>query len=360
LVWFRIWAEFVFAFSFGMFMGWILFRTENPTRVEGIFNASITRKIETSHDFLSSDKGKDILYKLESILSKEGPKQFLRQLSVWMNGDPEISTFCHPIAHSIGRNALVNLGFHASLEGMIGNKDARILRTCNAAYMHGIIEQYIEKQNNLLDAASFIQTNLCDTFPNPYDQTVASNKAECEHGIGHGIFHHIRTQHDSQTILEALSTCGNATTDTRSCQNGVWMDYFASTRISTITLKPESLHICDSLSYNTVNTWDCLIYAPTEYLLHNPGDYAGAIQFCSAGLDHPETCILGVGSQAGKENMLDLSIVENACLSANTPYQDRCFKSALEYYAMSTGIHSIPPSLFKNLIYFRRVCLNYA
>jgi hypothetical protein len=45
--------------------------------------------------------------------------------------------------------------------GMVGTSDAPLLRICNAAYMHGIIEHYLAASENLMDDVTMITDNIC-------------------------------------------------------------------------------------------------------------------------------------------------------------------------------------------------------
>jgi hypothetical protein len=311
-----------------------------------------------SYNFLMTSRGKEVLEELENTLDSDGPKAVLENLTKLMKDDSQIAASCHPLAHRVGRKAFHDLGFEAAFGGLPGTDDDAILRTCNAAYMHGIIEHYLAAEENLSDSVTFVETTLCNKLMPPKGN-LASNKWECEHGIGHGIVQHVRAQKEKETLVDALTYCKNTNVDTETCQNGIWMDYFASTRMTNTMLEPESLKICSDFSAVSIDTWDCLIYAPTEYLLHNPRDYVGAIQFCRDGLKDPTICIKGVGSQAGKENMLNFLPVEKACLSAGDSLQKVCFIEALNYYRMSSGLNHIPASLCHNLDYFKDQCLNY-
>jgi hypothetical protein len=310
-----------------------------------------------SYNFLSTTRGKEVIDELDQIMNSEGPKQVLERISKLMDDDAQIAASCHPLAHRIGREAFARFGFPGAFGTLPGTEDDAILRTCNAAFMHGVIEHYLAAHGNLPDAVASVKSKLCDKLTPPKSGASASNGWECHHGMGHGIVQHVRAQKEKETLSDALTYCMNTTTDTEVCQNGVWMDHFASTRVTDL-VEPESLKVCKEFASETLLDFDCYVYAPTAYLLHNPRDYVGAIQFCIAGLENPGTCIMGAGTQAAKENMMDYSPVETACLSApTTNLAESCFSSALDYHAMSTGSRTIPAFICDNLTHFRNMCL---
>lgn len=355
--WWKLLVLLFFAFAVGVAAGWFL-GTRDLASVPVLLpiSSSDQENAAVSYNFLTTTRGKEVLEELEHTLDVDGPKAFLEHLAKLMKEDSQIAASCHPLAHGVGRKAFQNLGFEAAFGSLPGTDDDAILRTCNAAYMHGIIEHYLAAEKNLSNSVILVEKTLCNKLTPPKGM-LASNKWECEHGIGHGIVQHVRAQKDKETLVDALTYCKNTSVDTETCQNGVWMDHFASTRMTNTMLEPESLKICNDFSGASIDSWDCLIYAPTEYLLHNPRDYAGAIQFCRDGLQDPTVCVQGVGSQAGKENMLNFMPVETACLSAGDNLQNLCVIAALDYYKMSTGLNQIPKSLCHNLDYFKSLCL---
>ena len=350
-------AVLILVFVAGVVVGRML-PTERALNLASRSGNSTADDYAVSYNFLTTTRGKEVIDELEQIMADEGPKQLLERISQLMDDDPQIAASCHPLVHRIGREAFRRFGFPGAFGSVPGTEVDTVFRTCNAAFMHGVIEHYLAAQDNLPDAVATVETELCNKLTPPKPGSMASNRWECHHGIGHGIVQHVRAQKEKETLSDALTYCVNTTADTEVCQNGVWMDYFASTRMTDM-LEPDSLRICETFAEETVAGFDCYIYAPTAYLLHNPRDYVGAIQFCIAGLANPDTCISGVGSQSAKENMMDFSPVETACLSAPTAsLATSCFYSALGYYTMSTGSSKVPAFLCDNLSHFKDMCLN--
>ena len=130
---------------------------------------------------------------------------------------------------------------------------------------------------------------------------------------------------------------------------------------SRIRLPPfaDSLQICNLSS----STFDCYIYAATEYLLAQPRDYVGAIEHCTdpaanIGTSGVGVCINGVGTQCAKENMKDFSVVEEVCLTLPADQGASCFQSALIYFRTSTESESPKEAgLCDNLTQYKQLCL---
>jgi hypothetical protein len=304
-----------------------------------------------SYGFLQTTRGTALDETLHDELLEQGPKVALEHIQLLMDEDDQVANSCHPLAHVLGRHALRELGFDAAWGGMVGTDDAPLLRICNAAYMHGIIEHYLLDSENLMDDVTMITDSICKELTN-----VDHGGWECHHGIGHGIIQHFRSIKDKETLTEAIDAC-KMTAFAADCENGLWMDHFASTRVSGM-LEPSSLEVC-SLAQS--DSWACGIYSPTEFLLHYPRAYKEAVQFCQTGFandtHHEHVCINGVGMQAAKENLHDYLPVEEACLTVPKGLQWAFFHEAIHYYTMSTGQSKIPPSLCENLVVFKDQCI---
>ena len=368
-----------------------------------------------SYNFLRTTKGSDIMRLLlddllstpqqqtaydttattsaEGYLLFYGPRRSLTHLSDLMKEDGQILSSCHPLAHNLGRVAYQFFGsMNGAFDAMVGTEDAHLLRLCNAAYLHGVIEYHLRdvSLDTLASAAAEIETNVCSKLSN-----VNFGSWECHHGIGHGIVQRHRMEGEKYAIEKSIESC-RETSAAIECENGMWMDHFAvsgnilamETRLmasdvvlaelkgalATVGIQqpeierrirlppfPPSLQICNGSS----SIFDCYIYAATEYLLVNPGDYVGAIQYCtdpSANIDMSGVgiCVNGVGTQCAKENMNDFSVVEKVCRTLNDNQQSAsCFQAALSYYRTSTENESPKDAgLCDNLSQFKQLCLN--
>jgi hypothetical protein len=306
-----------------------------------------------SYGFLQTERGTELEKTLHEELMAQSPKVTLQHMQALMDDDDQIANSCHPLIHMLGRNAFMELGFDSAWGGMVGTEDASLLRICNAAYMHGIIEHYLAASENLVEDVAMIKNNICKKLTN-----VKDGVWECHHGVGHGILQHYRTIKEKETLMEAIEACGN-TSFSQDCENGLWMDHFASTKVLGM-LEPSSLHVC-RLAMNDL--WACGTYSPTEYLLHHPGAYSGAVQFCLAGFRDDDrfsdSCVNGVGTQAAKENMHNFWPVEEAGLTVPEHLQRGYFLEALQYYELANG-SDIPPSMCENLVVFKDQCMDHA
>jgi hypothetical protein len=303
-----------------------------------------------SYGFVQTTRGTTLAETLHKELMFQGPKVALLHMQTLMDGDDQIANSCHPLTHMLGKNALMELGFDQAWGGMLGTPDAPLLRTCNAAYMHGIIEHYLAVSENLVDDVAMITSTICKGLT-----MVKKGVWECHHGVGHGIIQHFRSIKEKETLQQAIEACGN-TAFAKDCENGLWMDHYASTKVSGM-LEPSSLNVC---LLAKADLWACANYAPTEYLLHYPRAYSGAVQFCLAGFSYDsrfsDNCVRGIGNQAAKENLHDYWPVEEAGLTVPEHLQKGFFHEAIKYYSMSTG-SKIPPSMCENLVVFKDQCM---
>jgi len=147
-----------------------------------------------SYNFLRTAKGSQTLHSLLKELLKptcisddniflSGPRRALNHLSELMESDGQILSSCHPLAHNLGRAAYQYFGsLDEALDGMVGTDDAHLLRICNAAYLHGVIEyqlRSVKNLNKLASAARKIERKVCKNLDN-----VNIGGWECRHGIG--------------------------------------------------------------------------------------------------------------------------------------------------------------------------------
>lgn len=300
-----------------------------------------------------------MLESLEDSLKKDGPKFALSRVKDLLETNDQVASSCHPLTHMLGRASFEFYGFQQAFgDDLIGTDDASLLRICNAAFMHGIIEHYLrDSDNNLLENVNMVNESICKRLNN-----VELGTWECRHGIGHGVLQYYRAQAKLQELQGALQECRN-TQFVSDCENGLWMDHFASTNVGQ-DLEPSSLQVCYTFA-TTSSSGICSLYSPTEFLLHHPRAYKDAIAFCSEGLeDHApllHNCIKGVGMQAAKENLNDYRPVGVACQSAPTERdQTACFREALSYYHMTTGLAKVPKSVCEPLTIYKDLCQKFS
>ena len=377
-------------------------------------------------DLIMSSQPPDDSRQLEEITSSTnssgyedlpgGPRRALTHLQKLMKSDGQIFSSCHPLAHNLGR---VAYQLHGSYEGAYDgllDSDPQLLRLCNAAFLHGVLEYHLRSVSidKLVDEANEINKNVCTKMFH-----VDMGAWECHHGIGHGIIQRFRMDAPTMVIAQSMNVC-KQTSLNGECENGLWMDHFAVSgniramdnrlmaadvvetelqnaiaekddtddlvqtekdvdmdlsAVNIDGLEPETLQICNMASFG--NSYDCMIYAATEYLLVKPRDYSGAMHYCNdisanIGRSQHQTCVNGVAVQCAKENMLDYSVVEKLCEGRTArddehpddskDGKDTCFQQALEYFRMSSGnapgYHE--KDLCNNLTTFKQQCLEWA
>jgi len=400
----RFSAAFVIcSFAFGFVLGAVALATAGPTLFgvwsvdarwhydSGDGNGSHGQQADesaVSYNFLRTTKGSETLRVLLNELfeapnpssgeelssSVSGPRRALTHLSELMENDSQIHSSCHPIAHNLGRAAYLYFGgLDAAYDGMVGTDDARLLRLCNAAYLHGVIEfqlRDVGDVNYLVSAASQIEEKVCKNMNN-----VPAGAWECRHGIGHGIIQRYRMDAEKSPIQKGVEAC-KQTASPVDCENGLWMDHFAVSgniqsmenrmMASDVLMETLTSFVDGSLQGNNdssniqerfrlpplsptlqicnlgTDDFDCFIYAVTEYLLVHPGDYVGALKYCtnpSANITKSQInlCTQGVGTQCAKENMNDFSVVERVCETLELEAGISCFRTAVSYYDTSSG-----------------------
>ncbi len=378
-------------------------------------NANVnTDANSVSYNFLRTTKGSETMRLLlndlllpqqmqretpDSYPSLFGPRRALTHLAMLMDDDGQISSSCHPLAHNLGRVAYQIFGsLDAAYDGMVGTDDAHLLRLCNAAYLHGVIEFHLRDvpPDDLASAAREIESNVCVNMAN-----VNLGEWECHHGIGHGIIQRHRMEAEKDVIQKSMKSCEEVfgvSEGVTACENGAWMDHFAvsgnilamETKMMAIDVVanelkgalsvlgesqnglegaatrlpplPPTIEICH---LGSVAAIDCFIYAATEYLLVHPRDYIGAIQYCtdpSANIEPSEAslCVAGVASQCAKENMQDFSILEGVCQTLDDENKGfQCFQMGLAYFRTTTENESPRDAgLCDNLTHYQLDCFN--
>jgi hypothetical protein len=314
-----------------------------------------------SYSFLQTPRGLDLLQTLTNQLLEESPTVALRKLSELMKTDDQLNSSCHPLIHKLGRTAYEKLGFDAAVN-LVMEEDPNLMRMCNAAYLHGTIENFLRekhpKTNDFLQAnIAYVKETVCDKL-----DSVPLGQWECLHGIGHGILQHIRHQKLMESLQTSIKECHGDVT----CENGIWMDHFASTSISSELDPVEAMQVCDLATERGRTV--CLAYAPTEFLLHYPGKYKEAMTYCSTLREKSNTlvdvftCVGGVGWQTAKEHMDDFPEIERICQSApiDAMFKDECFDNALTYYKTATASDTVPARLCEDLDHFKDKCMKSA
>jgi hypothetical protein len=224
-----------------------------------------------SYGFLQTLQGKELYKELSNQLLNHSPQKALSSIFALIEGgNYQAASSCHPLIHKLGQVAVNGLGFDAALEDVMAYAPD-LLRACNAAYMHGVIENYMwQSQHDLTNDIQIIVTKLCSKLGD-----MNFGKWECQRGIGHGVMQRFRF-----VATQAAVTACNQTEFGGACKNGIWMDHFETTPLTSPPDAATTEMACDRFS-SPKSRDDCLFYSPTEYLLHYLRQYDNAIQFCT-------------------------------------------------------------------------------
>jgi len=328
----------------------------------GLFDDSnSSTSMDVSYSYVNSQEGINVLSDLYAICTSKGIRAGLEETVSRMASSSTFLGSCHPLMHKLGRKLYVEGGIIKTLAPLVATvgtgqstslperHDVDLLLSCNAAYMHGIIEQYLDEFGN--DKLDFLEKQLCTPLG-----TVGGwlAKWECYHGLGHGILQNERKAANIASLKSSIDTC-RSSSDQRTCINGLWMDYFAFTAVANDDADPTSnpLAVCIIVDPGT-----CYMYAPTAFLLHRPRAYTQALDWCVDSCKNLPAyrtggctlgCIGGVGMQTFKENLDDLRIVEAVCLVLKGASQrSKCFNGALGYYSFAMRT-AVPASLCNQL-----------
>lgn len=290
-----------------------------------------------SYAFLHTPGGVSLLQDLKETLHQDGPVQVLQKAAAVMDTDDQFASSCHPLLHLVGRTALDELGFQAAFGDLLSTDQMFLLRLCNAAYLHGVMENYLlfsENEQELVSRLATTRETVCRPMA-----AIDLGEWECYHGIGHGVLQYYRKEQTSRAIQATRNVCNSLERGASECTNGLWMDHFAATSMSAV-MDASTREICDLSDYQDKD--DCGIYLSTAFLLHRPRQYKEAVQFCMDNWEHDSrvamTCIGGLGSQMGKENLNDFGPVEETCLLAPSPkVQELCINQAIDYLFYNAG-----------------------
>jgi len=149
------------AFVAGILIGSLALRASQMASATTTTATTCPQQEAVSYGFLQTTRGMELLESLQDELRANGPKVALQKLQALLDTDEQVASSCHPLTHRLGRTALEELGFEGALDGMVGTDDAHLMRLCNAAYMHGIIENYLAHSDSLQGDVQHIDSEMC-------------------------------------------------------------------------------------------------------------------------------------------------------------------------------------------------------
>ena len=255
---------------------------------------------------------------LTDLMKTQGINASFKYTEQQIQTNPSFAKDCHPLLHELGHAAYAYYGGYA--KAIVYQNEL-----CDSGYTHGVLESYLSSGPDITQALQSACTGETTTF----------NQWQCYHGLGHGVM-----LVSFEDIDRSTSLCNTLPSDfSRSaCINGVFMQHFVVTDHdgSVPKTNPTSLHDCaiQPLDYKPA----CYNYAPSAYLTINNGQYASALKWChTAEKNYVPDCIGGVGSQAMKENITNISKVTDVCTEAGKAYTDVCINGAVGMYVYFMG-----------------------
>jgi hypothetical protein len=225
-------------------------------------------------------------------LNRTDPGVALDDLEHITRVQPQVTRFCHPVAHDLGHAALKKYGSFSKAAAFRND-------VCGSGYLHGIVEETLAQSPDPVAAV----TTLC----------APEMSASCIHGIGHGAMF---VSHLNVPEAERLCDRFGRTYQVVACSEGVFMQLFepgeddpaALAQLPSTRLAAEPLYPCPEQP--SVFQSACYFYAPIYFLqthdyVDHPEAFAQALRWC---LDAPtrsgqESCTRGTGSRLMKYNI---------------------------------------------------------
>lgn len=258
----------------------------------------------------SLDDYKIYRLKLKDIVNYQNPKQALQQLESDIKTEAVVQKNCHSFTHAIGNYALVKYDY--DLEKSI----AFNLDTCGGGYLHGIIEDYLEKNPEKSSQLYTICTN--------------SKNGACFHALGHGFM--LKNQFDVEKSVLDCKTLDLSLQQVR-CAEGLFMENFDSAN-SPDSDKPflnrsDPFYPCSSQQNPYKNA--CYYYSGRYIFRLNP-DKDTALQTClSLTTDMAMACVRGMSAGIVRSDLNNPEKMESVCQSVPKYFQS-CVAGAVNYH----------------------------
>ncbi|WP_133259995.1 hypothetical protein [Streptacidiphilus pinicola] len=255
-------------------------------------------------------------------LNRTDPGVALDDLEHITEVQPQVSRFCHPVAHDLGHAALKKYGSFSKAAAFRND-------VCGSGYLHGIVEETLAQSPDPVAAV----TTLC----------APQLAASCIHGIGHGAMF---VSHLDVSKAERLCDRFGQTYQVVACSEGVFMQLFepdeddpaALAQLPAQRLAAEPLYPCPEQP--SVFQSACYFYAPIYYLqthdyVNHPASFVQALSWC---LNAPtaggqQSCTRGTGSRLMKYNIDRPGWTAAQCEAAPQPWQrPACVGGMVSYW----------------------------
>ena len=248
--------------------------------------------------------------KLREIVIQENPKAALNQLQNDLKTEITVQQNCHSYTHLIGNFALEKYSF--DLEKSISYN----LDTCGGGYLHGIIEDYLEKYPEK-------RSDLYSICKNPLD-------GGCFHALGHGFM--LKNEFDTDISVLDCDILNTAKQRQR-CREGVFMENFDSANVSD-SEKPflkstDPFYPCNK--YKTPYLDDCYYYSG-RYVYRLEKDPYLSLQKClTLKNEFSALCVRGMAAGILRDNLTTPEKLEKICLSIASQLRS-CLTGAVNYH----------------------------
>jgi len=251
------------------------------------------------------------------VIRSQGAPEAERQIEYFAAHDQAVEADCHPIMHTIGRNAY-------RFYGSVTAATKYATEFCWSGYYHGVMEAYM---------AQFDDAKLMTQMPKICQQTPGKPYSfdyyNCLHGLGHGVT--IRFNND---IMKALPYCDAliGQWEQESCYSGAFMQNIVVDGVNhkSVNLKADDpVYPCDVVPDRMKES--CYLMVTSNILKVNGYDYAAGFKTCDAvEADYVATCYQSEGRDISGAMLLDPAKIVPLCDEGAPEHQADCVIGAVK------------------------------
>jgi hypothetical protein len=255
----------------------------------------------------------------EGLVNAEGPERAFKDIKPLYDAVPLVRTYCHPLAHVIGRAAVTK--YPKLSDAYLHGDDF-----CWSGYYHGVMETYVDKIGR--DKLPAHMPTICDEIPGK--ESYSFSYYNCVHGLGHGVM--ALTQDE---LFDSLKLCDNLLTDwdRKSCYSGVYMENVIVDGLNHTTkyLKPEEpVYPCNAVE--TKYKEPCYLMQTSYMLKVNNYDFKNTFDICkTVDADFVDTCYRSLGRDASGSSVSDIENTRAKCfLGEDYRQKSQCIVGAVK------------------------------
>ncbi len=249
----------------------------------------------------------------------DGPEAAFTDLKILYNTSPAVSSYCHPLAHVIGRAAVEK---YTTVDQAYEHGDS----FCWSGYYHGVMEAIMTKIGK--DNLGAKLDTICADIPGK--SSYSFMYYNCVHGMGHGLM-----DVEDDNIFNALKMCENLTGDweKQSCYSGVFMQNIINdgTPFHSASLKPsDTVYPCDAVDQKYKQ--QCYLMQTSYMLQQNGYNFAKTFAICAkVDKGFNVTCYRSEGRDASGSTISDIQKTRTNCLfGTDYTQQSECFVGAVK------------------------------